>query len=48
MTNRPQLKSRRIQLPDSFQAVQDYCWEHGWTDGLPSVSVFNLVFTPVK
>ena len=29
------LRSRRVQLPDSFQAVQDYCWEQGWTDGLP-------------
>ena len=31
------LRSRRVQLPDSFQAVQDYCWEQGWTDGLPVV-----------
>ena len=31
------LKSRRIDVPDSFQAIQDYCWEQGWTDGLPVV-----------
>ena len=24
-------------MPDSYQAVQDYCWERGWTDGLPVV-----------
>ena len=33
--NNAALRSRRVQLPDSFQAVQDYCWEQGWTDGLP-------------
>ena len=31
------LNSRRIDVPDSFQAIQDYCWEQGWTDGLPVV-----------
>ena len=31
------LVSRRVQVADSFQAVQDYCWERGWTDGLPVV-----------
>ena len=31
------LKARRIDVPDSFQAIQDYCWEQGWTDGLPVV-----------
>ena len=31
------LRSRRIQVQDSFQAIQDYCWEQGWTDGLPVV-----------
>ena len=29
------LQARRVRVPDSFQAVQDYCWEQGWTDGLP-------------
>ena len=29
------LNARRVEVPDSFQAVQDYCWEQGWTDGLP-------------
>ena len=31
------LQARRIDVPDSFEAVQDYCWEQGWTDGLPVV-----------
>ena len=31
------LASRRVQAPDSYQAIQDYCWEQGWTDGLPVV-----------
>ncbi len=35
MTNRAQLQSRRVRLPDSFAAMQDYFWEQGWTDGLP-------------
>ena len=33
----PALQSRRIQVRDSFEAIQDYCWEQGWTDGLPVV-----------
>lgn len=24
-------------MPDSYHAIQDYCWEQGWTDGLPVV-----------
>ena len=32
-----QLNARRVEIPDSFQAIQDYCWEQGWTDGLPVV-----------
>ena len=31
----PPLKSRRVQVPDSFEAIQDYYEEQGWTDGLP-------------
>ncbi|HIF42983.1 MAG TPA: hypothetical protein EYQ67_02395 [Dehalococcoidia bacterium] len=31
------LNARRVDVPDSFQAIQDYCWEQGWTDGLPVV-----------
>ncbi len=31
------LNARRVEVPDSFQAIQDYCWEQGWTDGLPVV-----------
>ena len=31
------LQSKRVQVPDSPRAIQDYCWEQGWTDGLPIV-----------
>ena len=31
------LNARRVDVSDSFQAIQDYCWEQGWTDGLPVV-----------
>ena len=31
------LQSRRFDVEDSFDAIQDYCWEQGWTDGLPVV-----------
>ena len=31
------LKSRRIQVSDDFTEIQNYCWEQGWTDGLPVV-----------
>ena len=31
------LRSRRIEVPDSFAAIQDYYEERGWTDGLPVV-----------
>lgn len=31
------LNARRVAVSDSFQAIQDYCWEQGWTDGLPVV-----------
>ena len=31
------LQSRRVNVEDSFDAIQDYCWEQGWTDGLPVV-----------
>ena len=31
------LNSSRVDVLDSFQAIQDYCWEQGWTDGLPVV-----------
>ena len=29
------LQARRVDVPDSFDSVQDYCWQQGWTDGLP-------------
>ena len=32
-----QLQSRRVRVPESFSAMQDYFWEQGWTDGLPVV-----------
>ena len=31
------LASRRVRVPESFAAMQDYLWEQGWTDGLPVV-----------
>jgi len=31
------LTSRRLDVPDSFAAVQAYYEERGWTDGLPVV-----------
>ena len=31
------LQSKRIQISDSPRAIQNYCWEQGWTDGLPVV-----------
>lgn len=31
------LRSRRIEVPDAFAAIQDYYEERGWTDGLPVV-----------
>ena len=31
------LQSRRVEVPDSFDVIQDYCHEQGWTDGLPVV-----------
>lgn len=31
------LQSRRVRVSDSFEAIQDFCWEQGWTDGLPVV-----------
>ena len=37
MVDRPVLQSRRVRVPDSFDAIQDYCWQQGWTDGLPVV-----------
>ena len=37
MTNSLALQSRRVDVADSFDAVQDYCWQQGWTDGLPVV-----------
>ncbi|MBC8279313.1 MAG: hypothetical protein H8E48_00865, partial [Chloroflexi bacterium] len=35
--NNESLKSRRIQESDDFTEIQNYCWEQGWTDGLPVV-----------
>ena len=35
MTNANALQARRVDVQDSFEAIQDYCWQQGWTDGLP-------------
>ena len=37
MSNQLALQSRRVDVPSTFDAVQDYCWQQGWTDGLPVV-----------
>ncbi len=37
MANPTTLKSRRMQVSDSFDLIQDYYEERGWTDGLPVV-----------
>ena len=37
MANPMVLQSRRVDVKDEFDTVQDYCWEQGWTDGLPVV-----------
>ena len=35
--NQTSLQSRRVPVSDSFDAIQDYYEEQGWTDGLPVV-----------
>ena len=37
MVNSSTLQSRRVQVSDSFAAIQDLYEERGWTDGLPVV-----------
>ena len=37
MANPLALQARRVQVSDSPDAIQDYCWQQGWTDGLPVV-----------
>ena len=37
MVNPSSLQSRRIDVEDSFDVIQDYYDEQGWTDGLPVV-----------
>ena len=36
-TNTPALSSSRIDVPDTYDAIQDYYEEQGWTDGMPVV-----------
>ncbi len=36
------LQSRRIQVSDSFEQIQDYYESQGWTDGLPVVPATEL------
>ena len=31
----PELQSRRVEAPDSLDAINDLFYERGWTDGLP-------------
>ena len=35
--NLPALQARRVDVQDAHDAVQDFYWEQGWTDGLPVV-----------
>ena len=37
MTDPSTLHARRVDVSNSFEAIQDYCWEQGWTDGMPVV-----------
>ena len=37
MTSLHDLSSRRVEVSSSFDAIQDYYEEQGWTDGLPVV-----------
>lgn len=37
MANLQALQSRRVDAPGSYDGVQDYYWQQGWTDGLPVV-----------
>ena len=37
MVSQTGLESRRIDVEDSFDVIQDYYDEQGWTDGLPVV-----------
>src|SRR5262245_14963729 len=30
-------RAKTIELPDSFEAINDHFYKNGWTDGLPSV-----------
>ncbi len=36
-TGNESLQSRCVRVSDSYSDIQDYCWERGWTDGLPVV-----------
>ena len=31
------MTSRHIEIPDDLLAAIDYCYEQGWTDGLPVI-----------
>ena len=41
MVNTNALTSRRIEVSSSFDDIQDYYEELGWTDGLPVVPATN-------
>ena len=36
-TNTPALSSRRVAVADSYDAIQNYYEDQGWTDGMPVV-----------
>ena len=35
--NSPQLISKRMEVPDSIEEINEYYYQHGWTDGLPII-----------
>ena len=37
MSSNPQLRSRRLQVSNSLEAIDDLYYQRGWTDGLPIV-----------
>ena len=37
MPDSPQLVSKRMQVPDSLEEINDFYYQRGWTDGLPII-----------
>lgn len=45
MTDSNMLNSRRIEIPDAFEDIQEYYEEQGWTDGLPVIPATDELVT---